>query len=123
MIRRQPRSKRTDTRLPYTTRVRSGQATSAALPRRRPRSTLRSKTRETARESIRKVGRTAGQVRAAHRRRRSEEHTSELQSLLRISYAVFCLQKKPPTHTTTMLTPQHTSTPQALQQLSYTYNH
>src|SRR3546814_10218823 len=31
---------------------------------------------------------------AAHRHRRSEEHTSELQSLMRISYAVFCLKKK-----------------------------
>src|SRR3546814_1786617 len=31
---------------------------------------------------------------AAHRNRRSEEHTSELQSLMRISYAVFCLKKK-----------------------------
>src|SRR3546814_4601779 len=30
---------------------------------------------------------------------RSEEHTSELQSLMRISYAVFCLKKKKPTHT------------------------
>src|SRR3546814_4791665 len=33
---------------------------------------------------------------------RSEEHTSELQSLMRISYAVFCLKKKNPTHTTTL---------------------
>src|SRR3546814_4365750 len=37
----------------------------------------------------------AGLRRAVHRRgRRSEEHTSELQSLMRISYAVFCLKKK-----------------------------
>src|SRR3546814_3082804 len=36
------------------------------------------------------AGRTAGEARAA----RSEEHTSELQSLMRISYAVFCLKKK-----------------------------
>src|SRR3546814_2279204 len=34
-------------------------------------------------------------------RRRSEEHTSELQSLMRISYAVFCLKKKKTTNTTT----------------------
>src|SRR3546814_3817136 len=34
------------------------------------------------------------------RRKRSEEHTSELQSLMRISYAVFCLKKKNNTHTT-----------------------
>src|SRR3546814_3732743 len=37
-------------------------------------------------------------------RRRSEEHTSELQSLMRISYAVFCLQKKKTIHTTTIIT-------------------
>src|SRR3546814_1011417 len=36
------------------------------------------------------------------RRRRSEEHTSELQSLMRISYAVFCLQKKKNTHKSTL---------------------
>src|SRR3546814_6659513 len=35
-----------------------------------------------------------GAVRAAKRFRRSEEHTSEIQSLMRISYAVFCLKKK-----------------------------
>src|SRR3546814_8684080 len=43
-----------------------------------------------AREGTGKVGR-GGDVR---RRRRSEEHTSEIQSLMRISYAVFCLKKK-----------------------------
>src|SRR3546814_9350385 len=37
----------------------------------------------------------------ARRRRRSEEHTSELQSLMRISYDVFCLKKKKNTHTNT----------------------
>src|SRR3546814_7579116 len=36
--------------------------------------------------------------------RRSEEHTSELQSIMRISYAVFCLKKKKTEHTTTMYT-------------------
>src|SRR3546814_9588142 len=36
----------------------------------------------------------AAQLDAADRRHRSEEHTSELQSLMRISYAVFCLKKK-----------------------------
>src|SRR3546814_3416597 len=35
----------------------------------------------------------------AHGRKRSEEHTSELQSLMRISYAVFCLKKKTHQHT------------------------
>src|SRR3546814_3221982 len=39
-------------------------------------------------------------VRAIDGTPRSEEHTSELQSLMRLSYAVFCLQKKKHTHTT-----------------------
>src|SRR3546814_3270801 len=38
---------------------------------------------------------------------RSEEHTSELQSLMRISYAVFCLTKKHTQHTITLLTDDH----------------
>src|SRR3546814_9722774 len=38
---------------------------------------------------------------------RSEEHTSELQSLMRISYAVFCLKKKKPTHTTANISEAH----------------
>src|SRR3546814_2320981 len=42
----------------------------------------------------RRRGATAGHVFATWRPRRSEEHTSELQSLMRISYAVFCLKKK-----------------------------
>src|SRR3546814_8627357 len=37
-------------------------------------------------------------VRVEHRHHRSEEHTSELQSLMRISYAVFCLKKKNKNH-------------------------
>src|SRR3546814_2292194 len=46
--------------------------------------------------------RVAGAQEAAigHHQRRSEEHTSELQSLMRISYAVFCLKKKKDTHYT-----------------------
>src|SRR3546814_4209306 len=40
------------------------------------------------------LGRARRRIRAARIRRRSEEHTSELQSLMRISYAVFCLKKK-----------------------------
>src|SRR3546814_5215372 len=44
-----------------------------------------------------------------HQRQRSEEHTSELQSLMRISYAVFCLKKKNTyEHDQYKLTPQHT---------------
>src|SRR3546814_2907344 len=76
MIRRPPRSTRTDTLFPYTTLFRS------ALDRADAR-----------RGSGRHAGDRQGggdQCRAA----RSEEHTSELQSLMRISYAVFCLKKK-----------------------------
>src|SRR3546814_3363297 len=90
MIRRPPRSTRTDTLFPYTTLFRSLEM------------------------AVRAVGRQLDQVGAAvpdlahggdafvfqpfagsrQGMRRSEEHTSELQSLMRISYAVFCLKKK-----------------------------
>src|SRR3546814_11783473 len=88
MIRRPPRSTRTDTLFPYTTLFRSLAAETsnghhplvtghrigviATAGDRRDR-------------DIRELGRVAS---------RSEEHTSELQSLMRISYAVFCLKKK-----------------------------
>src|SRR3546814_10916046 len=78
MIRRPPRSTRTDTLFPYTTLFRS----------RRPDSELGSQTRPSDHEDRSPA---SGQL---HRSRRSEEHTSELQSLMRISYAVFCLKKK-----------------------------
>src|SRR3546814_1799260 len=120
MIRRPPRSTRTDTLFPYTTLFRSGEQ----VPRHR-------RTQEPAGRDLRQVGgghsvgaegpgvpgmvprpepgagvhaargvcevhrgvrgRAAGLLQAV---RRSEEHTSELQSLMRISYAVFCLKKK-----------------------------
>src|SRR3546814_8039208 len=87
IIRRPPRSTRTDTLFPYTTLFRSHarQAGSqefhypSALPRRSAR-----------RQDSPYRSRHSG-CRADHR---SEEHTSELQSLMRISYAVFCLKKK-----------------------------
>src|SRR3546814_4635338 len=50
------------------------------------------------------VGRTCG-TGDKQARKRSEEHTSELQSLMRISYAVFCLKKKKKPRTTTYKTP------------------
>src|SRR3546814_6182271 len=97
MIRRPPRSTRTDTLFPYTTLFRSG----------RQRDTAEERSEEVV------VGRhvlgpphqggPAGPVHLVAgpdvdvvegRRERSEEHTSELQSLMRISYAVFCLKKK-----------------------------
>src|SRR3546814_8382284 len=76
MIRRPPRSTRTDTLFPYTTLFRSAGRRSSPIP---TPLTTRSATR-----------RRSGSVRFV----RSEEHTSELQSLMRISYAVFCLKKK-----------------------------
>src|SRR3546814_10613676 len=79
MIRRPPRSTRTDTLFPYTTLFRS-------YHRQARRHSLRG---ERSRAWWTQL------VRARRRARgRSEEHTSELQSLMRISYAVFCLKKK-----------------------------
>src|SRR3546814_10792347 len=92
MIRRPPRSTRTDTLFPYTTLFRSRRGSrrlgrvgeddpALRVDRTDPRSTAH-------REQL---------SRLQQRRRprpRSEEHTSELQSLMRISYAVFCLKKK-----------------------------
>src|SRR3546814_2306594 len=78
MIRRPPRSTRTDTLFPYTTLFRSsGQPRAVAAGRVR----LRRRAGVVRRCDCGGVG-------------RSEEHTSELQSLMRISYAVFCLKKK-----------------------------
>src|SRR3546814_6540877 len=97
MIRRPPRSTRTDTLFPYTTLFRSRlthyrQRKRQGPPRRQGarklRQRLRPRLRPRRHRTYRRHGREAG---AADR---SEEHTSELQSLMRISYAVFCLKKK-----------------------------
>src|SRR3546814_16985990 len=79
MIRRPPRSTRTDTLFPYTTLFRSF---------------LHQLARELGVVLV--LGDRVVVVLREHRVRvrRSEEHTSELQSLMRISYAVFCLKKK-----------------------------
>src|SRR3546814_5525251 len=86
MIRRPPRSTRTDTLFPYTTLFRSieGRADDGGI------------FAQAVDMRDRKVRRReAGEyARLAFDRMRSEEHTSELQSLMRISYAVFCLKKK-----------------------------
>src|SRR3546814_9189980 len=88
MIRRPPRSTRTDTLFPYTTLFRSD----GALHGRDARD-VRFDDRQ--RRSIRGHRRPDGQRPVAGPGGdRSEEHTSELQSLMRISYAVFCLKKK-----------------------------
>src|SRR3546814_2277057 len=80
MIRRPPRSTRTDTLFPYTTLFRSCRGGNCASC-----SPARFLIFRPARQLLRKIRRL---------RLRSEEHTSELQSLMRISYAVFCLKKK-----------------------------
>src|SRR3546814_4974644 len=95
MVRRPPRSTRTDTLFPYTTLFRSQHGSG------RGRDPGRRRDAGSAPE-LRSVGGGGGGIGAAVRagraggggRFRSEEHTSELQSLLRISYAVFCLKKK-----------------------------
>src|SRR3546814_10214689 len=112
MLRRPPRSTRTDTLFPYTTLFRSCRARTssahqhvAARPaiaadgadRHRDRKCARRQTRRDLGEDER-AGRSRDHRKALRsvRRggRRSEEHTSELQSLMRSSYAVFCLKKK-----------------------------
>src|SRR3546814_5882794 len=80
MIRQPPRSSRTDTLFPYTTRFRS--------PARQGR--------------VVHFPRCKHQPCRSRTGRRPEEHTSELQSLMRISYAVFCLKKKPNFFTTSL---------------------
>src|SRR3546814_3148048 len=90
MIRRPPRSTRTDTLFPYTTlfRSRRREADRELAPQHRGRGEeLRAGGREP-------LERPADEVENVGGERRSEEHTSELQSLMRISYAVFCLKKK-----------------------------
>src|SRR3546814_6084699 len=96
MIRRPPRSTRTDTLFPYTTLFRScGAARARADDPQRPHAgELRGDAADLAAHPG--DGLAAGAEGGACRRDdpRSEEHTSELQSLMRISYAVFCLKKK-----------------------------
>src|SRR3546814_1333838 len=104
MIRRPPRSTRTDTLFPYTTLFRSRpQTTAEGLAELRPaftkimdmpldaegntaRALINKKYPELDIQPLHHAGTSSGV--------RSEEHTSELQSLMRISYAVFCLTKK-----------------------------
>src|SRR3546814_5359200 len=110
MIRRPPRSTRTDTLFPYTTLFRShdrADAQGRGGLERGPGDLCRIVLGDGRDHSVRAVC-TAGAsppvdgdrhylrrlCRGAHHLDRSEEHTSELQSLMRISYAVFCLQKK-----------------------------
>src|SRR3546814_7116382 len=100
MIRRPPRSTRTDTLFPYTTLFRSiGRRNPLlALGKRRGSPTHHDgmpRAGSRCRDGLARVrGLTGAHVSPPCRSKRSEEHTSELQSLMRISYAVFCLKKK-----------------------------
>src|SRR3546814_10260755 len=95
MIRRPPRSTRTDTLFPYTTLFRS-------VAELRLLAVLAQHRRSRRRPFPAAVHRSAARRGGAAGTPRSEEHTSELQSLMRISYAVFCLKKKKKTtHTNT----------------------
>src|SRR3546814_3256600 len=102
MIRRPPRSTRTDTLFPYTTLFRSRQCSSQRLSAAPPfdcRTALRNRPPLSWRTCC--TARLPSFI-------RSEEHTSELQSLMRISYAVFCLKKKTPRHHHNNVNSQHT---------------
>src|SRR3546814_9846710 len=110
MIRRPPRSTRTDTLFPYTTLFRSPRQRKSCPKR---RSTTSPKQSERPGRRVhnpyrfdRCCHRAASHSRASFRPR-SEEHTSELQSLMRISYAVFCLKKNSNNNTnSTIIQPQ-----------------
>src|SRR3546814_8038797 len=102
---RPPRSTRTDTFFPYTTLFRSAQLVRRGLSRAGRSGARWHRRRRSFRRGINRreshwTGRKALPIAAARQRGRpaaavrSEEHTSELQSLMRNSYAVFCLKKK-----------------------------
>src|SRR3546814_1750219 len=109
MIRRPPRSTRTDTLFPYTTLFRS----EAAAVARHQRAHLLHAIEPDRHDARIDVGHGAGEEQRVcagqQQDDRSEEHTSELQSLMRISYAVFCLKNKNTTITdyTTNCRPTH----------------
>src|SRR3546814_4087458 len=99
MSRRPPRSTRTDTLFPYTTLFRSP---SAPTERERGDGDEIPEDHEPDEVDAGLIAvRSGHQLDSAERHGRSEEHTSELQSLMRTSYAVFCLKKKNNTEETT----------------------
>src|SRR3546814_5260900 len=103
MTRRPPRATRTDTLVPYTTLFRSGRGRRTDVHGLRKKE-QHMRTKQLAR--LASIGAAAAlvvginaipggsQTTPTSGTTRSEEHTSELQSLMRISYAVFCLKKK-----------------------------
>src|SRR3546814_9891493 len=101
MLRRPPRSTRTSTLCPYSTLFRSNPVRTLhrrLRPERWGRSCavpyLRHGSLQRGRRSVRPRNPGRPALRPADHDPRSEEHTSELQSLMRISYAVFCLKKQ-----------------------------
>src|SRR3546814_1224558 len=113
MIRRPPESTRTDSLLPHTTLSQSGGMLTALVALARHASAPCSLNAITVPSGVatavicpllptpaeRSVSALACHCTRPEARSRSEEHTSELQSLMRISYAVFCLKKKNRTYT------------------------
>src|SRR3546814_8509240 len=108
MIRRPPRSTRTDTLFPYTTLFRSdtnyeeiryeGYGPGGVAVIVEALTDNRNRTAGEVRSAFTKYGGTLGETNSVSR---SEENTSDLQSLMRISYAVFCLKKKKKTEINT----------------------
>src|SRR3546814_2691322 len=94
MIRRPPRSTRTDTLFPYTTLFRSGGSGLRAAPRTGDRRNHIEGALDAGPDGKGRGGPARRARGMPDQQGRSEEHTSELQSLMRISYAVFCLKKK-----------------------------
>src|SRR3546814_1914984 len=101
MIRRPPRSTRTDTLFPYTTLFRSTKTPPAAELIKKAAGLKKGsgvphkeKVGKLTKDQVREIAQTKlPDLNANDVEARSEEHTSELQSLMRISYAVFCLKK------------------------------
>src|SRR3546814_8653030 len=103
MKRRPPRATRTDTLLPYTTRFRAACRGGGRSEQRGEEqgpagdhspSSCQTFTGGKEKAAVANGVAAAARLAQGSRAKRSEEHTSELQSLMRISYAVFCLKKK-----------------------------
>src|SRR3546814_3595286 len=103
MIRRPPRSTRTDTLFPYTTLFRSPRADCLDRPMERSGQGREPAGHLESEPDLDVPARREPEVASNVDEERSEEHTSELQSLMRISYAVFCLKKKKNKQTSTMI--------------------